>query len=226
MNAAEQATRFLIVNADDLGLCAAVNAGVFEAHARGVVTSASLMVRQGAAEAAAAAAADLPELALGLHLDLDGRDYEMGEELAPAPPAEECRAQLRRFRELVGREPTHLDSHHHLHEAEPVRAVAEALAAELGVLLRGRRVRYEGRFFGRDAEGRPRPEAIAPERLVELIRSLPPGWSEIGCHPAAGPVPSSSYDAERQLELRALCDPRVREALNVTSVKLCSFAQV
>ncbi|HET7120747.1 MAG TPA: ChbG/HpnK family deacetylase [Solirubrobacterales bacterium] len=220
------ATRLLIVNADDLGLCEAVNAGAFEAHERGVVTSASLMVRQGAAEAAVTAAASRPELALGLHLDLDGRHYETGEALALAPPAEECRAQLRRFRELVGRDPTHLDSHHHVHRAEPVRAAAEALAAELGVPLRGGEVRYEGRFFGRDGDGRPSPEAIAPERLVELIGSLPAGWTEIGCHPAAGPVPSSSYDAERRLELRALCDPRVREALNVTDVKLCSFAQV
>ena len=219
------AARFLIVNADDLGLCEAVNAGVLEAHRGGVVTSASLMVRQAAAEAAVAVAAEVPELALGLHLDLDGRDYGSGEALELAPVEEECRAQLRRFRDMVGRDPTHLDSHHHVHEAEPARAVAEALAAELGVPLRGRRVRYEGRFFGRDAASGPRPKAISPERLVELIGSLPPGWSEIGCHPAAGPVPSSSYDAERQLELRALCDPRVREALNVTKVKLCSFAQ-
>ena len=41
--------RFLIVNADDLGLTEAVNAGIFIAWERGIVTSASLMVRQGAA---------------------------------------------------------------------------------------------------------------------------------------------------------------------------------
>ncbi|HEU4600169.1 MAG TPA: ChbG/HpnK family deacetylase, partial [Solirubrobacterales bacterium] len=111
------AARFLIVNADDLGLCEAVDEGVFAAHARGVVTSASLMVRQGAAEAAASGAAEHPELALGLHLDLDGRHYGSGERLELAPPAAECRAQLERFRELVGRDPTHLDSHHHVHRA-------------------------------------------------------------------------------------------------------------
>jgi predicted glycoside hydrolase/deacetylase ChbG (UPF0249 family) len=41
--------RLLIVNADDLGLSEGVNAGIAEAHERGIVTSASLMVRQGAA---------------------------------------------------------------------------------------------------------------------------------------------------------------------------------
>lgn len=227
--------RFLIVNADDLGLSDAVNAGIFEAHRDGVVTSASLMVRQGAAPAAAEAAAAHPELAVGLHLDLGQWDYENGEwiqaylhcdtEDRDAVEAE-CRAQLERFRALLGRDPTHLDSHQHVHESEPVAAVAEALAAELGVPLRNRAIRYEGGFYGQSGKGEPFPEGIAPEALAKLIRELPPGWTEIGCHPAAGPIPTSSYDAERQVELRTLCDPSIREALNVTNVKLCNFAQV
>ena len=36
--------RFLIVNADDFGLSEGVNRGIIEAHERGIVTSASLMV--------------------------------------------------------------------------------------------------------------------------------------------------------------------------------------
>ncbi|HET7509587.1 MAG TPA: ChbG/HpnK family deacetylase [Solirubrobacterales bacterium] len=200
-------SRFLIVNADDLGLTPEVNAGIFEAHEHGVVTSTSLMVERPAAIVAAEALAEYPNLAVGLHLE-----------------PEDCRAQLERFRELVGRDPTHLDSHKHVHEAEPVSAVAEALAVELGVPLRNRAVRYEGSFYGRPA-GKPAPEAISSEHLIELIRSLPPGWTEIGCHPAAGSVPSS-YDAERQIELRTLIDPHVKNLLNVSDVRLCSFAQV
>jgi chitin disaccharide deacetylase len=212
--------RLLIVNADDLGLSPAVNAGIFTAHEEGIVTSAGLMVGRPAAPAAAAALAKHPDLAVGLHLE----------------PGD-CRAQLERFREMVGRDPTHLDSHKHVHEAEPVKAVAEALAAELGVPLRNRgsdrrivsrpppAVRYEGSFYGRPG-GKPAPEAISPEHLLELIRSLPPGWTEIGCHPAAGPVPTSSYDAERRIELETLRDPEVKNLLSVSDVHLCSFAQV
>jgi predicted glycoside hydrolase/deacetylase ChbG (UPF0249 family) len=211
------AQRFLIVNADDLGLSEGVNEGVFAAHEGGIVTSASLMVRQAAAPSAAAALAEHPDLAAGLHLDFEGRAYEGGAALELLPAAAECRRQLDLFRELLGRDPTHLDSHKHVHEAEPVRSVAEALAAELGVPLRGRAVRYEGGFYGSDA--------ISVERLGELIQGLPPGWTEIGCHPAAGPVPASSYDAERQIELRSLRDPGVKNLLNVTGIKLCNFAQ-
>jgi len=229
--------RALIINADDLGMTAAVNEGIFAAHEGGIVTSASLMVRQSAAPTAAGALSAHPDLAVGLHLDLGGRIYEaddvdsdrrssfvvhMGNKgRTPEAKAveEECRSQLECFRELVGRDPTHLDSHKHVHETDPAfGAAAEELANELGVPLRNRTIRYERRFYGR--------EAISPERLCELIRELPPGWTEIGCHPAAGPVPTSSYDAERQIELETLRHPDVKNLLNVTSVQLCSFAQV
>ena len=138
--------RFLIVNADDLGLSEAVNAGIAEAHERGIVTSASLMVRQGAAPAAADYAAAHPALAVGLHIDLGQWDYVNGEWMAAyercAPDDEaaveaECRAQLDGFRRLLNRDPTHLDSHQHTHMSEPVASVAERLATELGAPLRG-----------------------------------------------------------------------------------------
>lgn len=226
--------RFLVVNADDLGLSVAVNDGIFAAHDDGVVTSASLMVRQGAAPAAAERVAEFPELAIGLHLDLGEWNYEAGEwTLAyshcdgddPEAVESECRAQLERFRALIGRDPTHLDSHQHVHESEPAKGVAEALAAEVGVPLRNRTIRYEGGFYGQSGKGEPYPEGITVARLLELIRSLPPGWTEIGCHPAVGPVPTSSYDAERQIELETLRDPQVKNLLNVTHINLCSFAQ-
>jgi chitin disaccharide deacetylase len=195
--------RFLIVNADDLGLSPAVNEGIFAAHRDGIVTSTSLMVLRGEAPAAGEALAGYSELAVGLHL-------EAGVGL---------RAQLDRFRELVGHDPTHVDSHKHVHETdEAFGTAAEALAGELDVPLRNRAIRYERRFYGRDA--------ISPEHLMKLIEALPPGWTEIGCHPAAGPVPTSSYDAERRIELETLRDPGVKNLLNVTSVQLCSFAHV
>lgn len=235
MTAADSGTdRYLVVNADDLGLAESVNAGVFAAHEGGIVTSASLMVRQGAAPAAAEEAGGHPELAIGLHVDLGEWIYERGEWVQAYlhcdtddhdAVAAECRAQLERFRALLGRDPTHLDSHQHVHESEPVAGVAEQLAAELGVPLRNRAVRYEGGFYGQSGKGEPFPEGISPRRLIELIEALPPGWTEIGCHPAAGPVPTSSYDAERQIELATLRDPQVKNLLNVSNVNLCSYAQ-
>jgi len=226
--------RFLVVNADDLGLSEAVNDGIFAAHAEGIVTSASLMVRQGAAPTVAKRAAEHPGLAVGLHIDLGEWNYQEGEWTLAYSHCDaddrdeveaECRAQLERFRALLGRDPTHLDSHQHVHESEPAKAVAEALAAELGVPLRNRAIRYEGGFYGQSGKGEPFPAGITAAALMDLIRALPPGWTEIGCHPAAGPVPTSSYNAERQIELATLRDQQVKNLLNVTHVRLCSFAQ-
>jgi predicted glycoside hydrolase/deacetylase ChbG (UPF0249 family) len=180
------ADRFLIVNADDLGLSPAVNEGVFAAHEGGIVTSTSLMVLRAAAPAAVEALAANPNLAVGLHLE-SAFVLGTGMPVQGRTPTEECRMQLERFRELVGRDPTHLDSHKHVHETNPAfGTAAEALAAELGVPLRNRAIRYERSFYGRDEDGAPAPDLISPQHLIDLIETLPPGWTEIGCHPATG----------------------------------------
>src|ERR671917_44151 len=70
--------RYLIVNADDFGRSPGVNRGIAEAHERGIVTSASLMVRWPAAAEAAAYGREHPNLGLGLHLDLGEWAYHDG----------------------------------------------------------------------------------------------------------------------------------------------------
>ncbi len=205
----------LIVNADDFGMSDGVNSGIVEAHERGIVTSASLMVGRPAASAAAELARGLPALSVGMHL-----------ETAQAAGEGECREQLAAFRRLLGRDPTHVDSHHHVHMKEPVASAARRIAAELGVPLRGERIRYEGGFFGQSARGEPRPERIAVDHLLELVGSLPEGWTELGCHPGIRVGAESSYGPEREHELRTLCDPRVRAAVESSGIELRSFSHV
>src|SRR5476649_1255287 len=61
----------LVVNADDFGRSSLINAGIIEAHQKGIVTSASLMTdREGFSEAVSLAQKN-PKLGIGLHLDLD-----------------------------------------------------------------------------------------------------------------------------------------------------------
>jgi hopanoid biosynthesis associated protein HpnK len=62
--------RRLIVNADDFGLSESVNRAVIEAHQRGILTSASLMVAGDACDQAVRLARANPTLAIGLHLTL------------------------------------------------------------------------------------------------------------------------------------------------------------
>ena len=59
----------LIVNADDFGRSAGINAGIIDAFEHGIVTSASLMVRWPATREAADYASRHSRLGLGLHFD-------------------------------------------------------------------------------------------------------------------------------------------------------------
>jgi adenylyl-sulfate kinase len=232
-----QDRRVLVVNADDFGLSPGVNAGVMRAHEQGILTSASLMVRGAAAADAAAHAAHAGRLGLGLHVDLGewvrrGDDWETVYEVVPMDDVYsvelELRAQIDSFRRLVGRDPTHLDSHQHVHNWHPVVALFKRAAAELGVPLRHhtRDVTYCGDLYGHDSNGNPIPEAITVENLVEIIADLRPGVTELACHPGIGDDSGSAYDRERAQEVAILCDPRVREAVTREGVALRSFAHI
>jgi hopanoid biosynthesis associated protein HpnK len=66
--------RRLIVNADDFGFTSGVNRAIVEAHARGVVTSATLMANGPAFTQAAQLASTVPQLSIGCHVVLiDGQ---------------------------------------------------------------------------------------------------------------------------------------------------------
>ena len=232
--------RHLIVNADDFGLSPGVNAGIVQAHEHGIVTSASLMVRQPAAEAAAAYAIRHPRLGLGLHIDLgewtlrDGVWYSRYERVPPNDAAAvkaEVHDQLERFRMLVGRDPDHLDSHQHVHRREPAASIVAALARSLRLPLRGDgSACYVGDFYGQDEKGTPYPECVSVDLLLRLVDALPPGYTELSCHPgrvAAGEtLGGTTYRLERNLELAALCDARVRKLIECRGIRLCSYAQV
>lgn len=230
------ATRQLIVNADDFGQSPGTNLGIIEAHEHGIVTSASLMVRWRGAVQAATYAQTHPKLSVGLHLDLgewayrDGewvRLYQLVDENDAAAVAREAEAQLAAFRSLMGRDPTHLDSHQHCHRQEPARSVVLAIAKELGLPVRSfsEGIRYCGDFYGQTDEGLPHPEGVGVENLLRILRSLSPGCTELGCHPGYGSETDTMYRVEREQEVRTLCDPAVLKAVTDMDIELVAFAR-
>jgi chitin disaccharide deacetylase len=226
--------RSLIVNADDFGLCRGVNRGIIETVERGIVTSASLMVRQPAAAEAAACARQNQNLSVGLHLDLGEWIYQNGDwvrryEVVPADNVEavkrEVDRQLAAFRELMGRDPTHLNSHQHAHRKEPVRSIALAAARELSIPLRecDSRIRFCGGFYGQTGEGEPLPDGIRVAGLKKILAALPEGVTELGCHPGYVEGLSSVYRREREREIQTLCHPEIPACLRESHIELCRF---
>jgi chitin disaccharide deacetylase len=216
----------VIVNADDFGFAPGVNRGIVEAHENGIVTSASVMVNRPAAREAAVLARDHPELGVGLHVDL--RRLRAPARILEALARRQLRAQLAKFRTLLGRDPTHIDSHHHVHRTELFRPLFTELADELGVPLRhfSPDVRFCGEFYGHDGRGQPDEAAIQVDALVELLGTVGPGATELGTHPGYTDGLRDWYRAERVQEVRTLCDPRVREAVRENGIELINFGQL
>jgi predicted glycoside hydrolase/deacetylase ChbG (UPF0249 family) len=220
----------LTVTADDFGSSRGINRGVSVGHRLGIVTNASLMVLAPEAADAVRLGRRLPGLDVGLHVDLaewrvvDGEWFERYRRCDlddPRSVAQEVRSQLALFRRLVGRAPSHLDSHQHLHLDGAVGEVMSRIADELGIPLRARSsIRYEGGFYGRQGRNLPYPEGITSGRLARLVAELPPGPTELSCHPAAIADVDGDYVAERPLELAALCSPKVRCQIRASRVLL------
>lgn len=245
--------RRLVANADDLGRSPGVNAGIFAAHERGIVTSATLMVGFPAAVAAARELTDHPRLGVGLHVTLSGARPLLPPERIPslvdgngdlprrpdpdwrARPAEiemEVRAQLARFRDLTGRLPTHLDSHHHSHRLPVVTEVLVKLAHEHGLPVRraspevAERLATAGvkttdafveRFYGTEAR---------LDVLIEIFSAMGPGTTELMVHPGLVDdelLDGSTYLEDRERELAILTDPAARAALDEHGIRLVSF---
>src|SRR5205814_6149822 len=123
--------------------------------------------------------------------------------------------QLADFQRLLGRPPTHLDSHQHVHRDEPVRSVLLQIARQYAIPLRlfSPEVRYRGDFYGQNADGSPYPEGTSVEGLIAFLRALPEGLTELGCHPGDAEGLNTMYRAERAREVQPLCDPTVQETI-------------
>ncbi len=223
----------LVVNADDFGQSEVVNEGILTAHRDGIVTSTSLMVRGPAAAAAVSAAGPHPALSLGLHVDLGEWRCDDGEWTAIYEVADitdedqvrlEVQAQLDRFRDLRGRQPSHLDSHQHVHQREPVRSVLRQAGQSLGIPVRHfSPYTYIGEFYGQSDDGTPVPDSLTEDHLLRILQGLTSGRWELACHPAAAPVPASMYSRERVTELAILRSPRIRQAIARLGISLVPF---
>jgi chitin disaccharide deacetylase len=219
--------RHVIVNADDFGASTGTNRGIVECHARGVLTSTSMMVTGAAVEEAVELSRAHPQLAVGLHWDVigeDEREFDLDDEAAVR---EEFAAQLQRFYELMGKPPTHIDSHRHMHLDDSVRELFVELAAPVGVPLRGDgRVRFVGNFYAQWEWGVTELEHVSIAALQQIIREeVREGWTELSCHP--GYVTDDylpMYRHEREAELRTLTDDRIRATIDELGIELESYA--
>jgi predicted glycoside hydrolase/deacetylase ChbG (UPF0249 family) len=246
----------LIVNADDFGRTSGINRGILDAHRRGIVTSATLMVAYEPAAEAMALAREQSALGVGLHValtggppvlppeqlpslvDSTGRLPSKPEGLGGARPSEvlaEARAQLARFRQIAKADPTHFDSHHHSHRTPAVLEAVLTLAWETGLPVRSasadmhQRLRREGIRTTDAFIEEFYDQQVLLETLLAIVDGIVPGSSELMCHPAVVDDElrrSSGYADMRGRELELLTHREVRQAIQAMGIKLIHFGEL
>ncbi|MBN1392463.1 MAG: ChbG/HpnK family deacetylase [Sedimentisphaerales bacterium] len=149
----------IIINADDFGLCSGVNEAVAQAHTSGVLTSTTIMANMPAAEAAVKLAKQMPNLGVGVHLNLFAgkplsKDANINCLLDDTGSFALSSAKLsllsiasRKIRNAIrtefaaqiqwvidnGIKPTHLDSHKHIHCFPSIFPIVCALARQFEI---------------------------------------------------------------------------------------------
>jgi predicted glycoside hydrolase/deacetylase ChbG (UPF0249 family) len=231
-----------------------VNAGIVEACERGILRATTLMANGAAFDDAVRLAHANPALDVGCHLVLVGgkslarpgtplpttvRELVWAIALRRISVYAELSAQVRRVVE-AGIQPTHLDMHKHTHLLPKVLKAAARVACEfgipwvrrpLGIPLLGRCIaaalvrrgcRITDHFAGFRETGR-----LDTAKLVELIRRLPEGTTELMCHPgrctAELRAARTRLKESREVELAALLAPESRQTLDEAGVALVSY---
>jgi chitin disaccharide deacetylase len=202
----------LIVTADDFNLSEGVSRGILDAHQHGIVTETSVMVNLGDLPHAATMLAAVPELGVGLHLNITrghpvappsavaellgadgqflGSPQVLPVQMRQATVQLEFQAQVDAFMRTFGRPPQHFDTHHHVHQHPVVLDALLDLAAALRLPVRSidppMRASMTARGLGSPAHflGDAGEEPYwTVTRLLSIIPTLSPGVTELMCHP-------------------------------------------
>ena len=271
----------LIVNADDYGHTLGVSRGIREGHLHGIVTATTAMMNMpGVERDLEQAARECPRLGLGVHLVLT-----TGNSLLPAAKLStitnasggfegeeglvlrihsidleqvraEWLAQVEKFARITGRNPDHLDSHHHaayyspglcqvfLELAQAYGCAVRFPTAEVGLdILGGFSVEYA---LASNAENQallrkfkiPAPDYFLKsfydknctrEYLQEKLLELPEGTTEMMCHPGYADrdlLDGSTYAEQRQNELSILTDDFIRTVVERNDIELVSYGSL
>jgi predicted glycoside hydrolase/deacetylase ChbG (UPF0249 family) len=248
--------RRLIVNADDYGLTGGVSRGILEAHRRGIVTSTTLLVNR-RVDPALIEELKASGLGVGLHMNLtlgppvapakrvaslldgEGRFVRDAREAARRARPDEARIelgmQIDEFRKIMGRFPTHLDSHHHVGRHEPIldlvldfaraiRVPVRTQDAEVREAARGRALKTPDHFMGESG-----PDAYwSSERVLAHLHALPGGVTEFMTHPGYfdDDLAYSRYGRQRETEVTGLTDPAARALIEREGIRLMHFGDL
>lgn len=246
----------LMINADDFGLTEGVCSGIVRAIRAGGVTATTAMVCVPGSLERLRRWAPAIVGRIGAHLQLTGgtpvlppervRSLVLEDRKFPSrrkelrePRVEEIVSEWRAQIELLlwaGIEPTHLDSHHHIHRLPAVLPAFLEIARQYGLPARSVDPAMTATFRAAgipcaditltDWYGGELSAASLVNVLREGARKYPEAETfELMCHPGFFDSDLglySRYTADRERELAAICDPTLQDKLRTAGFSLTS----
>jgi predicted glycoside hydrolase/deacetylase ChbG (UPF0249 family) len=244
-------SRFLIINADDLGISTEVNRGVFTAYEHGVVTDSSLLINGARSQEAITMIKENPEFPVGIHIDLDpllgwespGKEkftrqelhQIMNESTFVKKIQQEIHEQIEAFLD-TGLIPSHIDTHHHVHGFHQIfESLIEAMDrykikalrfSKAGYALLGRKDILLTIKTAQWMEEKLRAQGIVyPHLLIDPL--VPFSLKELPAGVAELMVhPSVGEDPWRQRDFEMLMDPLFMKAVRDEGIQLISFGEI
>lgn len=189
-------SRYLIVNADDFGYSYSINKGIIEAHAKGIVTSTSVMVDAIAAHEAEGLT-EFPDLSVGLHFEL--KEIEN--------VAAELERQIKKFIAIVGKSPSHIDTHKRHTTDKGIKEVLEDYSKTHNIRIRNFSAKHIG-SFGINSND------CSIDQLKRSIDEATEEYNELMTHVGYSDDylrEHSSYSSPREDELESVCNPEIKQ---------------
>lgn len=231
----------VVINGDDLGYTRGNTYGIFQGYEEGILRSTTALTNSKYFEKAIRTALNkYPGLGVGVHLTLTlGKPLTENKTLTDPETGEfykgaktiwtkdpdykeiylEWKHQIERFIGAAGRKPTHLDSHHSVHDATPqALEVAKLLADEYGLQLRRYgEFKFVSGFWGPQATKETLFRIFEENAGEDIELMVHPGWCDLELYRM------SSYAKERVQELDVLCDPEVIQYVKEHDIELCHY---
>lgn len=245
--------RVLIVNADDCNLTEGVTQAILKCHDDGIVSSTTFLINLPVSEKTLQALKRRKQLGVGLHLNVtlarpvsksqkvksllmeSGNFRKVREQLTKPPKAAELayeyQNQIRLFQKVFHRNPTHLDTHHQVHD-HPFffRVLTDVARKNQLPIRRSQRVLSLGSAKVKTTDyflGNLNPDGYWRQAALEmLLRNLPEGISEVMCHPGRNDAALrsiSSFTTGREEEFRLFRLPAFKKMLHAGAIQLSHF---
>lgn len=226
----------LIVNADDFGVTESVNRGIIYGFKNGIITSTSLMVKRPYAKEAAKLAKENPNLGVGLHFEIIGDDNQILRGIKKVmaylqvgvfqkeKAKKQFFEQIKLFKKLVGKMPTHIDGHYHVHKLPAALPFIKEFSQKYKIPLRAvGKVNFINQFSTDNFND------ATKENLIKILKNLPNGVSELMTHAGYSSDElrkTSSMSDIREIELKVLTSPEIKKVIKEEKIQLISWKDI